>query len=276
VSKKVLAPKNTTTRSIAQVLRSGPSIQPMIPMKKTSLLLLLALIASQLTAQTTTTSMTKDHIKHIEVAGTAELEIVPDEIFVTISLKEYFLDEKSQKNKIAIETLEKQIVKAVAEAGIAKENLAIQGISGYKNWFGRKKPAIFLENKQYQLKVSNLYKIDEILNKVDDRGIEYTQIGRVDHSKKQEFRKQVKINALKAAKEKAEYLLESIGEQIGEVLEIRELEDNFYYPQPMMAQRNLRAANMAYEAADAAPADGGLEYQKIKVSYRMQAVFKIK
>lgn len=218
--------------------------------------------------------MEKDPIKKIEVTGTAELEIVPDELYFNISLKEYFKDEKNQKDKVAIDLLEKQLVAAVTGSGIAKESLSIGGISGYRNWFGKKKPQQFLESKQYVLKLANLYKVDEILSKVDERGIESVNIGRVDHSRKEELRKQVKINALKAAKEKATYLLESIGEKADGVLDIKEVEDNFYYPTyPMMTQRNVRMAAMEM-AADAAPSD--LEYQKIKISYRMLATFRIK
>jgi uncharacterized protein len=212
------------------------------------------------------------HVKQIEVTGSAEIEVIPDEIYVGISLREYFQDEKNQKNKVTIDVLEKQLVDAVKDASIAKENLSIGGLSGYKNWFGKKKPQLFLEGKQYVLKVGNLAKIDAILSKVDERGVEYANINRYEHSKKEELRKQVKINALKAAKEKAGYLLESIGEQIGEVLEIRELEENSFYPQPMMKYANARMA-----MADAAPvADSDLDVQKIKISYRMQTAFKIK
>ncbi|MFN8357931.1 MAG: SIMPL domain-containing protein [Spirosomataceae bacterium] len=220
-----------------------------------------------------TMNPSSEPIKKIEVTGTAELEVVPDELYFNISLKEYYQDEKNQKNKVTIDLLEKQLVDAVREAGLAKEDLSVGGVGGYRNWFGRKKPQTFLENKQYVLKVSNLYKIDGILSKVDEKGIEYANIGRVDHSKKTELRKQVKINALKAAKEKATYLLESIGEKVGDVLEIKELEDNFYMPSyPMMAQSNMRMASM-----DAAPVgDSSLEYQKIKITYRMEATFRIK
>ena len=124
------------------------------------------------------------------------------------------------------------------------------------------------------LKVANLYKIDGILSKVEERGIEYTNIGRVDHSQKEALRKQVKINALKAAKEKANYLLEAIGEKLGDVLEIHEQEDAYYSPQPMMAQSNMRMMAVSADAGGAA--DSSLEYQKIKISYRMLVVFRIK
>jgi len=218
--------------------------------------------------------MTPNETRKIEVTGFSEMEITPDELYFTVSLREYFKDEKNQKDKVLISTLEKQLTKAVTEAGLAKENLTVSGLGGYQqHWDKNKKPATFLENKQYQLKVERADKTRWNLSKVDSRGILYANMSRMDHSQKEEFKRQVKINALKAAKEKATYLLEAIGEKVGGVLEIRELEDNYSYPVPMY-KSNMRM--MAMEAsADAAP-DSEVDYQKIKISYRMQAVFEIK
>ena len=239
-------------------------------MKRFVLSILLLASSASVFAQTTT-AVEKDPIKKIEVTGTAEFEVVPDELYFTISLKEYFKDEKNQKDKVLLETLEKQLIEAVKSAGLPKENLSVSGVTGYREWTGKKKPQHFLAAKQFQLKLSNANNINDLMAKVDDRGVEYVNMSRVEHSKKEEFRRLVKTNALKAAKEKAGYLLESIGEKLGEVLEIHEIEEGNVYP-VYKAQYNVRMM-----AADAAPeSDGGLEYQKIKYSYRMNATFRIK
>ncbi|HEV7348319.1 SIMPL domain-containing protein [Telluribacter sp.] len=222
-----------------------------------------------------TVQLTQNQTNKIEVTGFAEMEITPDELYFTISLREYFKDEKNQKDKVVINTLEKQLMKAVADAGLPKESLTVSGLGGYQNyWEKKKRPSTFLESKQYQLKVSQPDKLDAILSGVDSRGIQYASISRVDHSQKEELKKEVKINALKAAKEKATYLLQAIDQKVGPVMEIRELEDNMYYPQPVYAKANVRMM-AAESAADAAP-DSDLDFQKIKLSYRMQAVFEIR
>lgn len=237
------------------------------------IILVLFLFVQTSIAQTTESKMQKEVVKNIEVTGVAELEVIPDELYFSISLKEYFKDEKKQTDKVGLEQLEKQLIEAVKSSGLAKENLSVSGVNGYKEWNGRRKPQYFLAGKQYQLKLNNTNDINELLSKVDDRGVEYASMSRVEHSKKEEFKKQVKINALKAAKDKATYLLESIGEKMDGVIEIKEVEDNNYYPQ--MAQRNFK---MTMAAADAPESGGGagLEFQKIKFSYRMLAIFKIK
>jgi uncharacterized protein len=216
------------------------------------------------------TSMEKPIIKKIEITGSAEQEVVPDEICLTISLKEYFKD-KENKNKVNIMVLEKQLQKAVEEAGVPKENFTIGEISGSQEWWGRKKPTTFLESKSYNLKLPNLSKIDGIIAKVDEKGKNYVNIDRFEYSKIKELRKEIKIKALQAAKAKAKYLVEAIEEQLGEVLEITEIE-NQYNPGPMHS--NIAMTRIANEAADMPESTIGV--QTIKIKYEMKAVFRIK
>ena len=216
--------------------------------------------------------MEKPLVKKIEVTGSAEQEVLPDEIFVTVSLREYFKD-KDNKNKIDIMVLEKQLQKAVEEAGIPKENFTIGTINGYREWWGKKKPTTFLESKSYIIKVPNLYKIDGIISKVDDKGIAYTNIDRYEFSKIEQLRKEIKIKALQAAKEKAKYLLEGINEQMGEALDIIEI-DQSYSPQPVYSNMMMRTARVE-ATADAMP-ESNVDVQKIKVRYEMKASFRIK
>jgi uncharacterized protein len=244
-------------------------------MKKLTLIVAaFCIFTNQIIAQQTPMLTEKDVVKHIEVTGSAEMEMVPDIICFSISLKEYFKDEKNNKDKVTIDIIEKQLVKAVAEAGLAKESLVIGGISGFRDYQGpRKKPANFTQSKQYELTLTDLKKIDNILSKIDDKAIQYTNVLRAEHSKIAVYRKEIKTKALQMAKEKAIYLLEGIGEKIGDPIEINEVDDYSSYP-VYAAQSNMRMKGAA-DMAEAAP-DSDLEYQKIKISYKMRAVFKIK
>jgi uncharacterized protein len=217
--------------------------------------------------------MEKPLVKKIEVNGSAEQEVLPDEIFVNITLREYFKD-KDNKNKVDIMALEKQLQKAVEEAGIPKENFTIGAMNGYREWWGRKKPTTFLESKSYILKVPNLYKIDGIIARVDDKGVASTHIDRYEFSKIEQLRKDIKIKALQAAKAKAQYLLEGIGEQLGEAIDIIEIDNGYQNPQPVYSNMMLRAT--AAPMADAAMPESTIDVQKIKVRYEIKAVFKIK
>lgn len=217
--------------------------------------------------------MEKPLVKKIEVNGSAEQEVLPDEIFVNITLREYFKD-KDNKNKVDIMALEKQLQKAVEEAGIPKENFTIGAMNGYREWWGRKKPTTFLESKSYILKVPNLYKIDGIIARVDDKGVASTHIDRYEYSKIEQLRKDIKIKALQAAKAKAQYLLEGIGEQLGEAFEITEIDNGYQNPQPVYSNMMMKSARM--DASAEVMPESTIDVQKIKVRYEIKAVFKIK
>lgn len=231
-------------------------------------ILVLTLCLSLFTFSMDAQVMEKEKIRKIDVTGSAEQEVIPDKIFVSITLQEYM---KDNKTRVDILVLEAQLQKAVADAGLSKENLTIGNISGYRNWWGKKKPTNFLENKTYILTVANLAKIDGILNRVDEKGITNTNIDRYEYSKITELRKEIKIKALQAAKEKATYLLVGIGETLGEALEIHEVEEG-YQQQPVYSNMMMRTTAM-----DVAPMqESTVDVQKIKVRYEMKASFRIK
>lgn len=65
--------------------------------------------------------------KSIHVNGSAEMEIIPDELFFTVILREY-LDK--DKKKVKIESLEKELQSAVSSANVSKENLQFENVFG--------------------------------------------------------------------------------------------------------------------------------------------------
>ncbi len=210
----------------------------------------------------------KQPVKKIEVNGSAEMEITPDEIYFNISLREYL----KGKNKVEISTLEKQLLKAVADAGIPKADFTIENVYGNNFEILRKKkdPQEFMARKQYRLKLTKLDKINEILAAVDAEGIENTRIASYTSSKMEAYRKEVKIKALQAAKEKAEYMLTAIGNKIDGIIEIQEMNtDNYTDVRPMMM------AN--YKSADAnEDASSEIDFKTIKIRAEVRAVFAIK
>lgn len=210
----------------------------------------------------------KQPVKKIEVNGSAEMEIAPDEIYFNISLREYL----KGKNKVEISTLEKQLQKAVADAGIPKADFTIENVYGNNFEILRKKkdPQEFMARKQYRLKLTKLDKINEILGAVDAEGIENTRIASYSSSKMEAYRKEVKIKALLAAKEKAEYMLTAIGNKMDGVIEIQEMNtDNYSDVRPMM-MANYKSAGVSEDASS------DIDFKTIKIRAEVRAVFAIK
>jgi len=209
--------------------------------------------------------------KKITVSGTAETEVTPDIIYISISLKEYLKDGNSKK-KVEINDLENQLFNAIQNAGITKENLTISNLSGYNTPAEKKKNPDFLVSKQYRLKVSDLNKWNAIIGAVDAKGVAYTNIDSYDYSKIETLKKELKIKALQAAKLKATYLVESLGDKLGSVIDIQEI-NNESFPQPIY--RNTMMMKAAAISDEAAPSQE-IDFKKIKLSYVMNTVFEIR
>lgn len=236
-------------------------------MKK--LLLVFSILISSLFVFAQTDNQPK--VRSIEVTGSANLEIVPDEVYLSVTLREYMKD----KTKVYLTDIDKEFKKVLADAKIDLKDVSVEGASGYYNyeyWKHRTTKTDFLASKTYIIKLPNLEKYNELMQKMDNKGIENAWLQRTDHSKIEEYRQQVKINALKAAKEKARLMLESIGEQLGEVIYIKEINQGYYQPMPMYKTMMDNVSMEAGQAGDGTP----IEMQKIKLHYEVEVHFKIK
>ncbi|MFA4867057.1 MAG: SIMPL domain-containing protein [Pedobacter sp.] len=236
-------------------------------MKKLLSLAIVALFSLSAVAQ-----QTADLRKKINVSGTAETEITPDILYINISLKEYLKDGNSKK-KVNITDLENDLFDAVQKAGISKENLTINNLSSYSTVISKKKDPEYLASKQYRLKVTDLNKWNNIIGSIDPKGILSTNIDSYDYSKIESLRKELKIKAILAAKDKATYLVEALGDKLGSAIDIQEI-NNDVFPQPMYRANVMM---MKAESADMAGAPAAeIDFKKIKLSYTMNVVFQIK
>lgn len=211
---------------------------------------------------------TASYQKKISVTGTAEMEIVPDEIYFRVVLKEYQKD----KIKVLIEDLEKELNQAVLAAGIAKEDFTVEQVNGLSWSRKRKDDAELYNSKSYIIKVSTPRKMDEILNKVNAESIYSVGIRNYSHSKIQEYKKQLKIEAIKAAKDKATYLLEAINEKIGVAIEISESDNVSHVSQAVYSNQTVSRNSMTYKDGSD---DSDIGFQKIKLKFQINATFAI-
>jgi len=203
--------------------------------------------------------------RRIEVTGIAEKEVTPDIINVSISLQEYM----DGKKKTTIDKLESQLEGAVKDAGIPKEDFTISNVSAWNNTWQKKKNPDFLASKQYSIRFHDLNKFNQVLSKIDPKGIRSTNIDSYDYSKIADLKRDMKVKALLDAKEKASYLLNAINEKVGRPISITDV-DNSSFPNPRPMMFKTMAAN-----ADAAPAESDIDVKTIKLNFQVQAVFEI-
>jgi uncharacterized protein len=206
---------------------------------------------------------------YIEVTGKALMEIIPDEIYLKI-----FINEKEFKGKNLIE-IENSMIAKLQEIGIeTKKDLAIiDYTSNFKNYWIIKSD-IFL-TKEYQLLVHEAKIAGKVFQELQKLGISNISIDRIENSKIQEHRKEVKVNAIKAAHEKANSLVIAINQSIGKAIYIQELETNYMNSlSGKVAGIQIRGVNSITSVNNTQ--EPQIEFEKIKLDYSVIVRFVLK
>lgn len=222
---------------------------------------LLALIFVPIYAQT-------DNDRYIEVTGTSEIKIVPDEIHFIIEIKEYWEEEfdgkskpEDYRTKVPLSQIEQQLRTTLNKLGITDNAIRVQEVGDYWRERGRD----FLIGKQLDITLKDFTQIDAIVKTVDTKGINSMRIGELKNKEMQAYRQKGKIEALKAAKAKATYLVEALGKRLGDVVRIVEPQEDMRFPSPFSAQSNVHSSQV--ESYDA--------FRVIKLNYSMLVRFEI-
>ena len=227
-------------------------------MRTILLLLVSTLLVFPLQAQET-------NERYIEVTGTSEIEIVPDKIHYIIEIREYFEEEFDGKSKpekyhtkVSLSQIEQDLRKTLAEAGITQDAIRMQEIGDY--W--RKQGQDFLISKKFDITLTDFRQINEIVKRIDTKGIHTMRIGELENKDILTYHQKGKIEALKAAQQKATYLVEALGKKLGDVIRIVEEGNSNIFP---FAQSNVLSS-------DAASFDN---FRTIKKNYSMLVRFEI-
>ena len=229
--------------------------------------------AGMLPAQTFSTE--EPVMPYIEVTGSSEIEVEPDEIVLSIRIREYWEEEFARKSrpedyrtKVPLERIESELMAALARVGVRKGDVSVQGLGD--SW--REQGKDFLAGKQYRVRVRDFKTVNRILSQVDTRGIQNIAVAEMKNNDMARYRQQGKIQALEAARAKASYLLEAVGKRLGDIRFIVEPDQDGFYGGAPYLQSNV-AMDQAGVAADA----GGLSEAtaKIRLRYSMRVRFGI-
>ena len=173
--------------------------------------------------------------RFIEVTGTANIEYPADQISWNINIKkiESSLDESSLKANSVV----KDLLAVLEQTGINKNDIQVSPIQQgryYENEHDRqyRKFVGFYSSINIKFILQDMTKYLELVRQLSESE-EYENLNAswVD-SKYEEHHKTTLIQASDNAKNKAEYLAENFGMQIGSVLEILEGDRSTSYPNP--------------------------------------------
>lgn len=202
---------------------------------------------------------------YVEVAGSADTLVTPDEIYIKINISE-----KDTKNKTSVEELERKMFDALKAMGIdVEKNLTTSDLSSnFKTYFLKSKD--IMKSKDYMLKVKDAVTATKVFIKLEDLGISNSSIDHVDYSKMEEMKNIMRTKAIENAKLRAIALTKPLQQGIGPAIFIS---DNEVYPiRPLAREAKLNL----YEASDSAQALPQIDFEKIEVSSNVNAKFILK
>ena len=219
----------------------------------------------------TAPAQTKTEKRSIEVTGSAEMFIMPNEFTFKIVLTERI----ENKQKLTIETQEANLKSELTKLGVdVQKDLTIYDLTSV--YIARKRTRDTLGSKVYSLKLRDLQKIEALQDIADRLNIAGLDLVESTHSDLTTFRRETKIEAVKAAKAKAQYMLGAIGETIGAALFIQEIpeedSDNRYTSN---YRSNSNISSGIINSQSIQDSQSALSFSKIKIRYAVLARFEL-
>ena len=204
----------------------------------------------------------------IEVTGSAEMEVEPNEIFLFIRLREF----EENRAKVSLEKLDQDFLQAVKAANIDRKNLTIADAGSKLSKIRRKDKDAFRE-KSYEVKLASAAELERFLEKIEPVKVDQLDLTRLHHTDMEKFKIDLKVKALQAAQSKASTLLKAVGAEIGKPIMVRDWDQDPVQPLPQ-----ARMANVMYkaEAGDMMVEDEQIGFRKLKLRAQITAQFEIK
>lgn len=200
----------------------------------------------------------------ITVIGSASMEVPPDAITLRVELSEV----QEKPGKASLPEQEKKFFEVLKKLGITTAQ--VQPFGGSASWFywwmGQSNP---VRATSYQLQLDSKTDLLTLVKALHEMGVNAIYV--VDRSADgmEAKRKAVKIEAIKAAKEKAMYLMEAIGGAIGRTLEVVEVEAPF----DQFSTGSFNLNNAILNAQE--PANPFANAGSIILRYEIKVVFEI-
>jgi uncharacterized protein len=203
----------------------------------------------------------------IEVTGSSEMEVEPNEIFLYIRLREF----EENRAKVSLEKLDQEFLQALKAANIDRKNLTLADAGSNLDKIRRRDKDAFRE-KSYELKLTSAAELEKFLVKIEPVKVQQLDLTRLHHTDMEKFKIDLKIKALQAAQTKASTLLKSIGAEIGKPIMVRDWDQDPVQPLPQ-----ARMANVMYKAEGADMAgEEQVGFRKLKLRAQITAQFEIK
>lgn len=199
----------------------------------------------------------------VQVNGKAEKKVTPDQIYLSIVLKDGLVKGQSvnqleSRMKSELTVLGIDVAKALK---VTSQNLA-----------PRKKTDAD-SRRSYELLVGDVWTLGSVFELLGEMNVTEASVTKVSHSQIENLREQTRIEAVKNARATAETLARAVDQKIGPAVWII---DNGYYENSYLPAMKVRAMGV-YTSADTVyeqgTAEQQIDMQDITITYNVSAKF---
>ena len=204
---------------------------------------------------------------YIEVNGYAKKEVVPDEIYLSI-----IINETDHSKKDDIQKLEKKMMLTLISLGIDRKNLTVRDLGSNFRQYVLRRNEIEL-SKEYELKTSSAQTAAKVILALETIGISNVSVSRVECSKIEDYRDEVRVEAIKEARRKAELLTGALGEVVGKPLVIVDQNYGRPYASARGVMMRMKSVNDSVDEEAFDVAD--IEFESLTIESSIHVKFEI-
>lgn len=208
---------------------------------------------------------------YIEVSASVDTLVVPDRIYVSITL-----NEADSKNKKSVEEQEKQLEAILKKLKInTDKDLSVLGYSSdFKKYF--LKGQSILKTKKFSLLVRDAYTLGNVLISLEEAGISNTEVEKVEYSKSKELLLELKSEAVKRSRITADKLVKPLNQKAGKALYISDTNYGGIEDYEYATVGNIALQEMDYKKESASEEFlRKLDFQKIKFSTTVYVKYQL-
>lgn len=205
---------------------------------------------------------------YIEVSGTADTLVTPNEIYIRI-----LISEKDSRDRISIEESEQKLVGALQSLGLNPEkDLVMNDMSSNYQFYVLKNKDV-IKSKLYNLKVTDAITASRVFIKLEEIGISNSSIERVGYTDLHRMKNLMRLKAVEDAKERAIMLTKPLNQTVGPAIHISETDNLSEALQGRVAGIRIRGSSTFDKNNDTVQK---IEFEKIRISSGVSIQFILK
>lgn len=210
---------------------------------------------------------------YLEVTGSADTLIEPDEIYINI-----IISEKDNRDRIPVEEQETRMLASFKEMGIDIENNLSVNYMGSNFKYILLKGKEVIKTRQYILKVKDARTAAQVFLLLEQLDISNTSIQKVNYSAINSLRNVMRNKAVANARERAIALASALQQNVGNAIHLVDIDNNNLANQLYGSQlQDVVVTGYTVKLKGLRQGSNpGVEFEKIKVSALVGAKFLLK